>query len=538
MICFISNGRDLTKNSYLFKMQLISESYRNKLMSLAGINTSLLSESSRVDFLKKDFMERAGRKYDKFLKFYSTGNWSAEKEPDNFIKNIIYGETFYLKGHAKPILAKREEFVKIMTNKFFPTLEKADPTENKQYLNWLTNIFLAGNLPTEDIYKANEALALFQKNKEKLPLDKRNINSFTNLTTLFETVSQYSSSEEMSATEKEKIIKLEGAEQVYESPNWKIITPKTKEAACLYGKSTKWCTAAQGSDNRFDYYNKTGRLYILIDKRVKDDRNIMKKLQFHFKIEQFMDTLDHQINITHFFKANPELKGFFKKNGEINAGFEIEHMLVTKEEGLKLLKTTKNKIDLLSRRDFNFLKKFFIEIGASEEFKKDILTDREFIKFLFEKEMFGDLLETYSEFGVQEQGLYFIKSMPWLESWITNPEIKPEIIQSFIFSVSNQLGSGGKEFAKQLLKRGGIIWNAFLQPGKNKISHYFNMLSARQSLGASGLKIVKEMLRDPSVISELKSKGVSDSTISMLNKFYTMLNEHFQAHVYLRNILR
>jgi hypothetical protein len=288
----------------------------------------------------------------------------------------------------------------------------------------------------------------------------------------------------------------------------------------------------------FSHYSKNGPLYILINKNIKNDRDVFKKLQFHFHSNQFMDTLDRPIKVTNFFKENPELKEFFKKKGEIDAGFEIEHMLVTKEEGLKLLQTTKNKIDLINRKGFDFFKKFLIEIGAAEEFTNTILNDKEFIKSVFKKDLFDDLIEFYKEMGVVESGLKTIKSLPWLGEWIMDAETKPETIQKFIFSISENMGAEGKSFVKHLLERGGVVWNALLQPNKNKISHYFNMLSSRQSLGNAGLKIAKEMLKNKSVVDELKSKGVSTTTINMLNKFYSMLSEAHQAHTYLRNILR
>jgi len=474
------------------------------------------------------------------LKFYSTGIWNPEKEPDNFIKNILWNEklVFTNTRNVKNVLIPRQRFVETMTNAYFIQLENADPTENNQYLTWLINIFLAGNLPTEDIYKVNEALTLFYKNKEKLPVEQRNINSFKDLSSLFSTISKYSSEDELSTSEKERIIKLEGAEQIYDSPNWKIIIPKTKEAACLYGKSTKWCTASE-DNNRFKYYSQQSPLYILIDKRIKDDRDIFKKLQFHFSSNQFMDTTDRQISVNKFFNENRELKDFFKKIGEIDASFEIEHILVSKEEGLNLLKTTKNKIALIERKNFNFLKDFFLGIGAKKEFIQAILTDKEFIKHLFEYGLFDNLIDSYKEMDVPLEGLNVIKSLPWLNSWIMNKDTKPERIQDFIFSISKNLGNEGQEFVKHLLTKGGIIWNALLQPGNIRITHYFNMLSSRKSLGTSGMIMSKKLLRNPSVIAELLSKGVSKTSIEMLNNFYNSgIKECYQARLYLRNILR
>ena len=251
-----------------------------------------------------------------------------------------------------------------------------------------------------------------------------------------------------------------------------------------------------------------------------------------------MDTLDRQINVTKFFKENPDLKQFFKKTGDINAGFEIEHMLVTKEEGLKLLETAKNKIDLITRKGFAFFKKFYLEIGAAKEFVNAILNDKDFIKLLFDKNLFDDLIISYKEMEVQSKGIAIIKSLPWLNSWIMDANTTPEIIQKFIFSISQNLGIEGKTFVRELLKKDGVVWHSLLQPNKNKIATYFNMLSSRESLGTEGLKIAKQMLRDKSVISDLKKKGVSSTTIDMLNKFYNALAESHEAQTYLRNILK
>ena len=69
-----------------------------------------------------------------------------------------------------------------------------------------------------------------------------------------------------------------------------LLTPKTEEAAKYYGKNTRWCTAAE-NNNYFDQYNKDGPLYILINKKVPDE-----KYQFHFQTEQYMDSRDSAIN--------------------------------------------------------------------------------------------------------------------------------------------------------------------------------------------------------------------------------------------------
>lgn len=495
-------------------------------MSLSGIKSNILQESSRIDFLQKDFTERVSRKYDKFLKFYNKGIWDKEKEPDNFIKNVVSTTS----SRDGKIISK-DTWIKFML-KQFNKLIQADPTENKQYLNWLVNIYLSGNLPEEDIYKIPDTLKLFSKNKEKLPIDQRNINSFTNIGSLYGVVLKYDSPDEISASEKEKLVKLEGAEQVYDSPEWKIIIPKTEAAACLYGKNTKWCTASEGH-SQFNYYNKQGPLYILIDKRIKDDRNKMKKLQFHFESNQFMDSTDVQINITHFFKSNIEIMKFFESAKKIDATFKIEHMLVSKKEGLALLKSNKDRIQLIKKKGYKFFEDFYIEIGAKDEFKNVIL-DNEFIKFIFDDGKFIDLMGSYVRLGMQEEGLVTIQSLPWINEWILSKGKEPKIIESFIISIVS-LGNVGKNWAKQLIQRGGIIWNTLI--GSGHIAAYFNIISHTKVFGTDGVKMVKQMLSDKDIVKELKSKGMTTHTFDMINQFYNTIKLNKEARIYYKNIL-
>lgn len=526
-------------------MSILSEAYKKRLMQLSGlIDNTLLSESSRADFLKQDFQDRVGRKYDKFLKFFNKGTWDKEKESDKFIKNTV-SETIFKNGKIAP----RDMWVRFMMKKFFK-IESVDPTENKEYLNWLINIYLSGNLNDEDVYKANGYITLFNRNKGRLPIEQRNINSYTDLSSLYNSVSKFEKGEELSASEKQKIIKLEGAEQIYDSENWKVIIPKTEEAACLYGKNTKWCTASK-DNNRFEYHNKQGPLYILINKKISNDRDVMKKLQFHFESKQFMDATDRSINVTAFFKANPELQIFFESIGKIDVGFKIDNKLVTKEEGLKLLKTTKDKLSFLDRKGFKFFHDFYKEMGAQEEFKNIILNDTEFIKNIFYKQNIHDLLHSYTLLSLEEQGLQTLIDSDWLNEWIFN--INPQVIQSFIINLT-KMGPKAKQFALELLKKGGVIWNALLQPGKVKISQYFNMISHSETFGKKGVKMVLEMLNNKDIIKELNDKGVSNNTIKHLIEFFskipkipTKIEEYGvtslhqlnnEARLYLKNILK
>jgi hypothetical protein len=391
---------------------------------------------------------------------------------------------------------------------------------------------------------------LFIKNKDKLPVEQRNINSYVDLPSLYDVIAKFEKGEEMSASEKQKLVKLEGAEQIYDSENWKIIIPKTEAAACLYGKSTKWCTASSGGGNRFDYYNKQGPLFVMINKKIANDRDVMKKLQFHFESNQFMDTADRQIDITKFFKSHPELQSLFEKLGKIDAGFKIDHKLVTKEEGLKMLVDLKSKLSLIERKDFKFFQDFYTEMGAIKEYKNIILNDNEFIKSVFYLGKFKALIESYINLKLTKEGLSVLKNSDWLNEWIYDKKTSHQQIQDFIINLI-KMGPEAKKFALELLKSGGIIWKSLLRPEKKAISQYFNMITHSDTFGAAGVKMSKDMISDKKITKELEANGISPTTIDLLKQFFgripTKLDEYGvtslhqfnnEARLYLKNILK
>jgi len=201
----------------------------------------------------------------------------------------------------------------------YNTIVRLDPTfiENTenlgQYTKWIFRkdnlTWILNNIKTrrgEDLYKIKEALTLFEKAKRvnQLPMDKKDIGKF-NINTLFDLTFELQNQNLQSNTEKEKEIK-QGAEKVFENSEWLIVVPETEEAACYYGKGTQWCTAAK-YHNRFDYYNRQGTLYILINKEDPSER-----YQFHFETNQFMDVMDRPIrSLSEFFNDNDEVYEFF-----------------------------------------------------------------------------------------------------------------------------------------------------------------------------------------------------------------------------------
>lgn len=85
---------------------------------------------------------------------------------------------------------------------------------------------------------------------------------------------------------------VDSTEYLYEDDDWLIVSPKSYEASCYWGKDTQWCTATRSSRAYYDSYTEQGKLYININKKSGE------KYQFHFESNSFMNSKDMTIDIT------------------------------------------------------------------------------------------------------------------------------------------------------------------------------------------------------------------------------------------------
>ena len=168
-------------------------------------------------------------------------------------------------------------------------LVKADPTKNYQYLQYIVNMYLGKQFRLEDVDRIRDDLELFNKVKPKLPVEQRNITSFKSLRELYDTLKPFQNNDQdiKSGKQQKREIKDQGVIKIIDTPNFKVISPTTEEAAQFYGKGTKWCTAAD-KNCAFNTYNAKGKLYIIM----AGDR----KFQLHMEDGQFMDEQDQDIS--------------------------------------------------------------------------------------------------------------------------------------------------------------------------------------------------------------------------------------------------
>ena len=183
---------------------------------------------------------------------------------------------------------------------------------------WLLNLYQKGALKNEDLYKAKDYLSTFVKFNTKI--NQKDINKYSRLPELYKTIEPFISNPEQSTSKSDEVRKIkEGAQKVYEDAKWLVIVPHTQEASCYYGKGTQWCTAADVSNNMFDYYNEKGNLYINILKGTNT------KYQFHFETNSFMDEHDDYIPhpVTQSIGLTKGLQDFYIKKYGMKASVPL-----------------------------------------------------------------------------------------------------------------------------------------------------------------------------------------------------------------------
>jgi len=176
----------------------------------------------------------------------------------------------------------------------------------------------------EDLYKVTDDLIKFEKFKNKLPQDMRDINKLSP-SSLYDAVKDFDLTIATTTKAERKSAPVHpGSKLLFDGPTWRVIEIKDKgaigkEAACFYGgnqKETRWCTSAPGL-SYFDRYIKDGPLYVVYksgDTDVAPETGLPKeRYQFHFPSNQFMDKDDRSIDLVKFLNGPmSELKDFFK----------------------------------------------------------------------------------------------------------------------------------------------------------------------------------------------------------------------------------
>jgi Leucine-rich repeat (LRR) protein len=215
---------------------------------------------------------------------------------------------------------------------------KALDPQSKEFKNAIKSY---RELYLEDLFKMTEQLQFFEKVKQYLPENQRDINKLTpaQLKDIFANFKlpekKQKELEKKQAKKTREGLKHAGGQIIFEGSDWVLIkvegnNPTSKDAAIYYGGykdyregESDWCTSAPGL-TWFENYIKNGPLYVVFPQN--DNGQVGKRTglpeeryQFHFPSSQFMDRHDRQIDLVKFLNEKaPELKDFFK--GEFAKG--------------------------------------------------------------------------------------------------------------------------------------------------------------------------------------------------------------------------
>jgi hypothetical protein len=153
-------------------------------------------------------------------------------------------------------------------------------SEDKKYCTWIIDQYIEGYFKLDEAEEVKDNLKFYLKFSNR-----KNVRPLDN---------NYTYSNMVRDIKKWKNVELENIEKdgaiiLYDGIYGQLVSPLTKDASCIYGKGTKWCTAGE-NDNKFLIYNSMGPLFIWKDGKTGN------KYQFHFKNGMFMDEKDEDID--------------------------------------------------------------------------------------------------------------------------------------------------------------------------------------------------------------------------------------------------
>ena len=259
----------------------------------------------------------------------------------------------------KPILSKEEFFNLVqgdptskMNNITIDDVKNYSKIKAGAYVQWLIKQYLNPKTESgpdsdyyntevkimkdrffEDLYKVTNDLKKFDRFKNRLPENFRNINTL-NVDELYDLVKDFSLEKTKASKEEKEIAKTTyehpGGNVEFRGSDWTIVkiddtSQLGKDAACFYGGNhlespkgeTNWCTSSPGL-SYFERYIKDGPLYVIIPNnwqgKVGEKSGLPSdRYQFHFPSNQFMDKDDRQIDLPGFLNSEGnEMKEYFK----------------------------------------------------------------------------------------------------------------------------------------------------------------------------------------------------------------------------------
>lgn len=264
------------------------------------------------------------------------------------------------------VTKKNKQSIKL-TDLIFEDIVDADPSSNKQYVQWMIKVFMthikegeieqAIRFLSEDLPEANEFLEVFDKVKNKkvfkrsapnrpnAPQNVTDINQYSTLAQLYSVVSPFvgmgddddddDDGESKLWKKLKKYIDLGEAKLAYRDNDVLVYMPQTIESSCEpLGPLASWCTRREGN-SYFDSYRQRKKpdgslsdYYVVMPKKLfdGDDEGGVFPLQIHFESNQWHDknnsSIERNGKLQEILKRFPGLNNFLKD--ELGALVEMD----------------------------------------------------------------------------------------------------------------------------------------------------------------------------------------------------------------------
>ena len=264
------------------------------------------------------------------------------------------------------VTKKNKQSIKL-TDLIFEDIVDADPSSNKQYVQWMIKVFMthikegeieqAIRFLSEDLPEANEFLEVFDKVKNKkvfkrsapnrpnAPQNVTDINQYSTLAQLYSVVSPFvgmgddddddDDGESKLWKKLKKYIDLGEAKLAYRDNDVLVYMPQTIESSCEpLGPLASWCTRREGN-SYFDSYRQRKKpdgslsdYYVVMPKKLfdGDDEGGVFPLQIHFESNQWHDknnsSIERNGRLQEILKRFPGLNNFLKD--ELGALVEMD----------------------------------------------------------------------------------------------------------------------------------------------------------------------------------------------------------------------
>jgi len=197
-------------------------------------------------------------------------------------------------------------------------VEKADPTPNKQYTEWLVRRYIDGSISRFEDALSTWADFLHEyhtlKIHRQLPQQIADINRFKGRDSALRLMLRINTLyDEFQTARNEKEVMPKGdAKEILNNSEVRIIIPNDEASACYYGQGTRWCTAAKNNNMFGGYSSHNHPLFILLPKNPTHDG---EKYQVHLRENEWMDEEDTEVGAQEVIErfSNTDLKSVFEK---------------------------------------------------------------------------------------------------------------------------------------------------------------------------------------------------------------------------------